>query len=118
MVTSYYYQDSFGEKVQDLPVQHKLNNYLTLNYKPVDPYEEIEMHECHKKCLRCLTGEKLLTAPGEIKKDYSGIWSELHHFKQECMSNCTYIHIKGGLALFAVKNIKPGEELTVDFLNW
>ena len=46
-----------------------------------------------------------------------GIWQELYRFKQECMPNCTYVHIKGGLALFAVRDIEEGETLTIDFLN-
>ena len=34
------------------------------------------------------------------------------------MSNCAYIHIKGGLAVFAIRPIKEGESLTIDFMNW
>jgi hypothetical protein len=57
-------------------------------------------------------------APVSGKEEFIGVWSELYGFKHSCLANCTYLHVKGGLAVFALRRIAPGETLTLDFLNW
>jgi hypothetical protein len=47
-----------------------------------------------------------------------GIWEKLYAFKHECIANCTYIHVKGALVVFALKDIRRDEVLSIDFLNW
>lgn len=47
-----------------------------------------------------------------------GIWDNLYLFRHNCLSNCTYLHIKGCLVVFALTKIEKGEPLSIDFLNW
>jgi len=41
----------------------------------------------------------------------------MYYFRHKCLSNCTYLHIKGGLAVFAIRKIEKGEPLSIDFLT-
>jgi hypothetical protein len=47
-----------------------------------------------------------------------GIWEKLYAFKQECLANCSYLHIRGVLVVFALTDIDKDEILTIDSLNW
>lgn len=47
-----------------------------------------------------------------------GIWDNLYLYNHDCLSNCTYFQMKGGLIIFALKKIEKGESLTVDYLSW
>jgi hypothetical protein len=52
------------------------------------------------------------------KTEILGIWEKLYAFKHECLANCTYIHVKGALVVFALREIRRDEVLSIDFLNW
>lgn len=78
----------------------------------------MEVNEVHAKCLRCLEREKSVTVPAKEMEEWIGIWPELYGFKHNCLANCTYLHLKGGVAVFALRPIEEGEALTLDFLNY
>ena len=47
-----------------------------------------------------------------------GIWEKLYMFQHRCVANCTYLHIRGALVVFALTEIEPQTTLSIDFLNW
>ena len=41
------------------------------------------------------------------QEESMGIWEKLYMFQHKCMANCTYLHIKGTLIVFALTTIEP-----------
>lgn len=54
----------------------------------------------------------------EGEAEHIGIWEHLHRFGHSCSANCTYLHIRGALAVFSLRPIAEAESLTVDLLGW
>jgi len=49
--------------------------------------------------------------------DNMGIWEKLYYFQHKCLANCTFLHVKDALVVFALTYITPGSVLTIDFLG-
>jgi len=45
-----------------------------------------------------------------------GLWRDTFYFPLDCNGNCSYVHLKNSFTVFATRDIKKGEVLTIDYL--
>lgn len=54
---------------------------------------------------------------GKNKKSYLAQFKQLCNFAHCCFSNCSHLTLKGTAIVYALRNIKKGEQLTIDFIG-
>lgn len=45
-----------------------------------------------------------------------GLWKDTFYFPLDCDGNCSYVHLRNAFTVFAIRDVKKGEILTIDYL--